>query len=219
MSQHPQHTRVMLVDDTPARAAMLEQALVDCGFEVVCRMASAQGLMKQVAEHQPDVVIVDIESPDRDMLEHMTVLNQHLPKPVIMFAEQGDSNTIDRAIRAGVSAYVVDGLNPERVRSIVDVAVARFREFQALRNELQQTRTRLADRQVIEKAKALLIQHRQMDEDEAYHAMRKLAMDRSQRLVDVANDIVSVLGLLAPKSQRTRINENQSDPGLYAAHR
>ena len=204
MSQHPQHTRVMLVDDTPARAAMLEQALVDCGFEVVCRMASAQGLMKQVAEHQPDVVIVDIESPDRDMLEHMTVLNQHLPKPVIMFAEQGDSNTIDRAIRAGVSAYVVDGLNPERVRSIVDVAVARFREFQALRNELQQTRTRLADRQVIEKAKALLIQHRQMDEDEAYHAMRKLAMDRSQRLVDVANDIVSVLGLLAPKTQRTR---------------
>jgi len=204
MSQHPQHTRVMLVDDTPARAAMLEQALVDCGFEVVCRMASAQGLMKQVAEHQPDVVIVDIESPDRDMLEHMTVLNQHLPKPVIMFAEQGDSNTIDRAIRAGVSAYVVDGLNPDRVRSIVDVAVARFREFQALRNELQQTRTRLADRQVIEKAKALLIQHRQMDEDEAYHAMRKLAMDRSQRLVDVANDIVSVLGLLAPKTQRTR---------------
>ncbi|HBM24853.1 MAG: ANTAR domain-containing protein [Alcanivorax sp.] len=194
----------MLVDDTPARAAMLEQALTDCGFQVICRMASAQGLMKQVAEHQPDVVIVDIESPDRDMLEHMTVLNQHLPKPVIMFAEQGDSNTIDRAIRAGVSAYVVDGLNPERVRSIVDVAVARFREFQALRNELQQTRTRLADRQVIDKAKALLIQHRQMDEDEAYHAMRKLAMDRSQKLVDVANDIVSVLGLLAPKSQRTR---------------
>ena len=194
----------MLVDDTPARAAMLEQALTDCGFQVICRMASAQGLMKQVAEHQPDVVIVDIESPDRDMLEHMTVLNQHLPKPVIMFAEQGDSNTIDRAIRAGVSAYVVDGLNPERVRSIVDVAVARFREFQALRNELQQTRTRLADQQVIDKAKALLIQHRQMDEDEAYHAMRKLAMDRSQKLVDVANDIVSVLGLLAPKSQRTR---------------
>lgn len=193
----------MLVDDTPARAAMLEQALTDCGFEVVCRMASAQGLMKQVAEHQPDVVIVDIESPDRDMLEHMTVLNQHLPKPVIMFAEQGDSNTIDRAIRAGVSAYVVDGLNPDRVRSIVDVAVARFREFQALRNELRQTRTRLADRQVIDKAKALLIRHRQMDEDEAYHAMRKLAMDRGQRLVDVANDIVSVLGLLAPKSQRT----------------
>lgn len=204
MSEPPQHTRVMLVDDTPARAAMLEQALTDCGFQVICRMASAQGLMKQVAEHQPDVVIVDIESPDRDMLEHMTVLNQHLPKPVIMFAEQGDSHTIDRAIRAGVSAYVVDGLNPERVRSIVDVAVARFREFQALRNELQQTRTRLADRQVIDKAKALLIQHRQMDEDEAYHAMRKLAMDRSQKLVDVANDIVSVLGLLAPKSQRTR---------------
>jgi response regulator NasT len=204
VSDQPQHTRVMLVDDTPARAAMLEQALTDCGFQVICRMASAQGLMKQVAEHQPDVVIVDIESPDRDMLEHMTVLNQHLPKPVIMFAEQGDSNTIDRAIRAGVSAYVVDGLNPERVRSIVDVAVARFREFQALRNELQQTRTRLADRQVIDKAKALLIQHRQMDEDEAYHAMRKLAMDRSQKLVDVANDIVSVLGLLAPKSQRTR---------------
>jgi response regulator NasT len=204
MSERLNDTRVMLVDDTPARAAMLEQALVDCGCEVVCRLSTAQGLMKQVAEHQPDVVIVDLESPDRDMLEHMTVLNQHIPKPVIMFAEQGDSNTIDRAIRAGVSAYVVDGLNPDRVRPIIDVAVARFREFQALREELQTTRTRLADRQVIEKAKALLIQHRNMGEDEAYHAMRKLAMDRSQRLVDVANDIISVLDLLSPKAQGKR---------------
>lgn len=190
-------TTVMLVDDTPARAAMLEQALRDCGCQVVCRLSSAQGLMKKVAEHQPDVVIVDIESPDRDMLEHMTVLHQHIPKPVIMFAEQGDTPTIDRAIRAGVSAYVVDGLNPDRVRPIIDVAVARFREFQALRTELQETRTRMADREIIQKAKALLIQHRKMSEDEAYHAMRKLAMNRSQRLVDVARDILSVLDLLS----------------------
>lgn len=190
--------RVMLVDDTRERAALLEQALVDAGFEVVCSLTSAQGLMKQVADHEPDVVIVDLESPDRDMLEHMSVLNEHIPRPVVMFAEEGDSSTIEKAIRAGVSAYVVDGLEPDRVRPIIDVAVARFREFQALRHELEDTRTRLADRQVIDRAKALLIQHRKLGEEEAYHAMRKLAMNNSRRLVDVANDIIAMLGTDTP---------------------
>jgi response regulator NasT len=188
----------MLVDDTRERAALVEQALADAGFEVVCSLTSAQGLMKQVADHEPDVVIVDLDSPDRDMLEHMSILNEHIPRPVVMFAEQGDSSTIEKAIRSGVSAYVVDGLEPDRVRPIIDVAVARFREFQALRHELEDTRTRLADRQVIDRAKALLIQHRKLGEEEAYHAMRKLAMNNSRRLVDVARDIVDMLGTDTP---------------------
>lgn len=189
-------TRIMLVDDQPARAAILERALLDAGCEVIARLASAQGLMKKVIEAQPDVIIIDIESPDRDMLEHMTVLNQHNPKPVIMFSDEDDPATIEKAVRAGVSAYVVDGLNPSRVKSIMAVAVARFREFQALRGELEKTRNQLADRTVLDEAKAILMKQKHMTEEEAYHAMRKMAMDRGQRITDVARNIISVMNLL-----------------------
>ncbi|MCY0966553.1 ANTAR domain-containing response regulator [Parathalassolituus penaei] len=197
-SDHPSgpSTRIMLVDDQPARAAILEQALIDAGCEVIARLSSAQGLMKKVVEHQPDVIIIDIESPDRDMLEHMTVLNQHNPKPVIMFSDEDDPATIEKAVRAGVSAYVVDGLNPSRVKSIMAVAVARFREFQALRGELEKTRNQLQDRRLMDEAKAILMKQKNMTEDEAYHAMRKMAMDRGQRLTDVARNIISVMNLL-----------------------
>jgi len=187
--------KIMLVDDQPARAAILEQALTDAGCTVVARLSSAQGLMKRVEEHQPDAIIIDIESPDRDMLEHMSVLNQHNPKPVIMFSDEDDSSTIEKAIRAGVSAYIVDGLNPKRVKSIMDVAVARFREFQALRGELEKTKNQLADRKLLDEAKSLLMKHKNLNEEEAYHAMRKMAMDRGQRMVDVAKNIISVMNL------------------------
>jgi response regulator NasT len=188
--------RVMLVDDTPTRSAILEQALLDQGLIVVCRLESAQGLIKNVEIHQPDIIIMDLESPDRDTLESMTVLNQHNPKPVIMFSEEGDSKIISQAIQAGVSAYIVDGINPRRVKPILDVAIARFREYQALRKELKQTRDQLADRKIIDKAKGLLMKTKGLDEDQAYHAMRKMAMDQSKPLVDVAQNILSVMELL-----------------------
>ncbi|CCK77233.1 Response regulator NasT [Oleispira antarctica RB-8] len=188
--------RVMLVDDTPTRSAILEQALLDQGLIVVCRLESAQGLIKNVEIHQPDIIIMDLESPDRDTLENMTVLNQHNPKPVIMFSEEGDSQIIFQAIQAGVSAYIVDGLNPHRVKPILDVAIARFREYQALRKELKQTRDQLADRKIIDKAKGLLMKTKGLDEEQAYHAMRKMAMDQSKPLVDIAQNILSVMEFL-----------------------
>lgn len=190
--------RVMLVDDTPTRSALLEQALLDQGLLVVCRLESAQGLIKNVEIHQPDIIIMDLESPDRDTLENMTILNQHNPKPVIMFSGEGDSAIISQAVQAGVSAYVVDGLNPNRVKAILDVAIARFREYQALRKELKNTRDQLADRKVIDKAKGLLMKAKDLDEEQAYHAMRKMAMDQSKPLVEIAHNILSVLELLTP---------------------
>jgi len=190
--------RVMLVDDTPTRSALLEQALLDQGLTVVCRLESAQGLIKNVEVHQPDIIIMDLESPDRDTLENMTVLNQHNPKPVIMFSDEGDSQIISQAVQAGVSAYIVDGLNPHRVKPILDVAIARFREYQALRKELKQTRDQLADRKIIDKAKGLLMKTKGLDEEQAYHAMRKMAMDQSKPLVDIAQNILSVMELLTP---------------------
>lgn len=187
---------VMLVDDQPARAALLEQALHDHHYRVIARLSSAAGLAERVAELGPDVIIIDIESPDRDTLEHMASLHRDNPHPVVMFSEEDDTGTIERAMRAGVSAYVVDGLNPARVKTIVDVAIARFREYQALRRELEATRTQLADRKQIDRAKGLLMKHRNLSEDEAYNAMRKMAMDRSQKLAEVASNIIAVMALL-----------------------
>ena len=187
---------VMLVDDQPARAALLEQALRDHGYTVIARLSSAAGLAAEVARLGPDVIIIDTESPDRDTLENMALLNRDNPRPVVMFAAEGDTAAIERALRAGVSAYVVDGLSPGRVKAIVDVAIARFREYQALRRELEETRTQLADRKLIDRAKGLLMKHRVLDEQQAYKAMRKMAMDRGQKLAEVAGYIIAVLELL-----------------------
>ena len=188
--------RVMLVDDTPT--AILEQALRDQGLTVVCRLESAQGLIKNVEVHQPDIIIMDLESPDRDTLENMTVLNQHNPKPVIMFSDEDNSQIVSQAVQAGVSAYIIDGLNPHKVKPIMDVAIARFREYQALKKELKQTRDQLADRKIIDKAKGLLMKTRGLDEEQAYHAMRKMAMDKSKPIAEIAQNILSVMELLSP---------------------
>lgn len=188
--------KVLLVDEEPGRAAILERALLDAGYVLVSRLSSADRLIEHVAVSQPDIVIVDIDSPDRDCLENMAVLSRSNPKPVIMFSDEDNEDTIASAIKAGVSAYVADGMNPDRVRPIVQVAVARFREFQALKNELQKTRDQLADRKLIDKAKGLLMKHRNFNEDEAYHAMRKLAMERNQRLVDTARNVIEVFEML-----------------------
>ncbi|MCQ8896981.1 ANTAR domain-containing protein [Limnobacter humi] len=188
--------RVLLIDEEPGRAAILERALLDAGYELVSRLTSTHRLAEHVAASAPDIVIVDMDSPDRDSLENMAVLSRSNPKPVILFSGEDDEDTIAGAIRAGVSAYVADGMNPDRVRPIIQVAVARFREFQALKAELQQTKEQLADRKLIDKAKGLLMKHRNFSEDQAYHAMRKLAMERNQRLVDTARSVIEVFEML-----------------------
>ncbi|HKK06251.1 MAG: ANTAR domain-containing protein [Gammaproteobacteria bacterium] len=188
--------RVLLVDESVGRAAILEQALADAGHAVVGRIAASEDLQAAVQRIEPDVIIIDMDSPDRDTLEHMRGISADRPKPIVMFAEDGDSATIEEAVRAGVSAYVVDGLNPGRVKPIMEVAIARFREFQALRQELADARHSLAERKDIERAKGILMQQRNWTEDEAYQALRKLAMDRNLRLAEVARNIIAVADLL-----------------------
>ncbi|GAA0833240.1 MAG: ANTAR domain-containing protein [Marinomonas sp.] len=187
---------VMLVDNEPARAAIVEQAMLDSGYRVIRRLENARNLTQAVTESQPDMVIIDIESPDRDMLENMSRLTKDNPRPIVMFAEEDDSKYVEAAIRAGVSAYVVDGVQSGSVKALLQVAIARFREFQALRLELDSVKSQLEDRKVIEKAKGLIMKHQACDEPAAYQALRKLAMDRSQRMIDVARNVISVMELL-----------------------
>ncbi len=188
--------RVMLVDDNRNRVAILEQALQDAGYKVVARLVTGAPLLEEVRAVQPDIVIIDMESPDRDILESMRSISRDAPRPIVMFAERSDSDTIQAAVRAGVSAYVVDGLTDKRIRPIMEVAIARFREYEALRRELEQTRNQLADRKVVEQAKGLLMKRRGMDEEEAYQSLRKMAMDRNQRIAEVARNLIAMADLL-----------------------
>ena len=187
--------RVLLVDQEPDRASTLERVLRDAGYDLLGKVAPNTELLDQVRRLGPDVIIVDMALPDRDTLEYMATLTRDQPKPIVMFVDQSDETMIGRAVKAGVSAYVVDGLDPQRVKPIVDVAIAQFREFQALRDELAQTKSNLAGRKLIDRAKGLLMAERDLSEEDAYRALRKLAMDRGMRLSDVAEEILAVAKL------------------------
>lgn len=188
--------RVMLVDRSAGRAAILERALLDQGYDVVARLGENADLPASVRRLEPDIVLIDMDMPDRDILESMRTLSRETPRPVVVFAEQSDSQVIEDAVRAGVSAYVVDGLTPTRLKPIMEVAIARFREFQALRSELESARSRLADRKDVDRAKGILMKRKELSEDAAYNALRKLAMDRNLKIGDVARMLIAASDLL-----------------------
>ena len=184
--------RVIVVDDERDRAALVKAALEVDGVTVVAMLGSGAGLHAKMAELDADVIIVDIDSPDRDILEDM----RREKRPVVMFAQDGKPETIRAAVEAGVSAYVVDGLKPDRVRPVIDVAIARFAQFQDLRSQLDKAKSTLAERKQIEKAKGILMKRRKVEEDEAYGLLRRMAMDQKSRLIDVANKVIEAAELL-----------------------
>ncbi len=191
-----QPLRVLVVDSDWGRSVILEQALTDAGHVVVARVERCTELLNCAKTVESDVILVDMECPDRDALDSLSLLHRDQPQPVVLFAQRSDPETTTKAIRAGVSAYVVDGLNPHRLQPILEVAIARFREFQALRTELDDAKTKLAERKIVEKAKGLLMERKGLTEDAAYQKLRKLAMDRGQKLVEVAKSVIAVLALL-----------------------
>lgn len=186
----------MLVDRDPERGELLEEALAEAGHRVIAHLRDDCDLAAEVAERQPDVIVVDMEAPGRDVLEQMREIGRDRPKPIILFSDQRDPDYIRQAVQAGVSAYVVDGLSRERVMPIVEVAVARFLEFQALKRELEETKSMLADRKIIDKAKGLLMEKKNLSEDAAYQFMRKTAMSRNAKLADVARMLIALEDLL-----------------------
>lgn len=191
----PPALRVMLVDDNPQRATMVEERLWACGFDVILVIPSAAGLLFQIEQNRPDVVLMDLESPDRDVLESLAIINHHNPTPVVMFTQQDDPEYIKEAVTAGISTYLVGDINPDQVKPIIDVAMAQFRAFQGLREELLNTRAQLDDRKLIEQAKGLLMAHQKISEDEAHRLLTKLAMDTNQRLPAVAKTVLATLSL------------------------
>jgi len=189
--------RVMVVDDDKEREQVLRLGLEQAGYEVVAGLEPGVDLSREVEKTQPDVIIIDLHSPDRDTLEHVIVISQDQPRPIVMFSADGDSAKIRDAVSAGVSAYIVNGLSVERIDPIIQVAIARFQALQSLREELADAQTQLADRKRIERAKGILMQQKSMSEDEAYRALRKLAMDRNLKLAEVAEQLINVHKLLS----------------------
>jgi response regulator NasT len=190
--------RVLIVDQNLARATILEEGLREAGYRDLVVVRDMQNLMRRILDEQPDVILIDLENPNRDVLEQMFQVSRVVQKPVAMFVDTADRHTIEAAIEAGVSAYVVDGLRKERVQAIVEMSVSRFRAFEKLRAELDETRRQLADRKLVDRARGILMKQRALSEEEAYEAMRKAAMDNNLRLADVAQSVITAAGLLKP---------------------
>ena len=188
--------RVLVVDSSRERAAEVCAALALAGHQVAAVLSSALELSDQVLSTKPDVIFIQADSPSRDTLEHLSIMNRDCPRPVLLFSQDTDSAMIRRAVKAGVSSYVVDSVPPERLDALVEVAIAQFEEFQNLRAERDDATRKLSERIVVDRAKGVLMKARNLDEGAAYHALRKLAMERGRKLADVAQDVLDMAQLL-----------------------
>jgi len=192
----PASLRILLVESDPERAERVREALAEAGESDVVVFSGRRVLARDVAETMPDVVLVDIAHPSRDVLEELAQATRPMDRPVAMFVDRSDPATTRAAIEAGVSAYVVDGLRADRIRSILDAAVARFHLFQRVRSELAATKAALEERKVIDRAKGLVMKARGVSEEQAYALIRKTAMDQGKRVADVAQALVTAADLL-----------------------
>jgi len=188
--------RVLIVDQNVVRASILEEGLREAGYRDVIVVRDMQNLLRRILDEEPDVILIDLENPNRDVLEQMCQVSRVVSRPVAMFVDSSDAGMIESAIDAGIGAYVVDGLRKERVKAIVETTISRFRAFSRLRTELDETRQQLADRKVIDRAKGILMRERRIDEETAYQLMRKTAMSENLRLSEVARSIITAQGLL-----------------------
>lgn len=193
----PPRWRLLLIDDGAGRVDALREALAGLGCEVVGVIDSPLPIHDCVQRLQPDVVIVDSDSPSRDTLEHLAVLSARMPRPVVVFTDDPDRALMQRALAAGVSAYVVAGMQPQRIAPVLDVAIARFEQEAALKAELAQARQQLLARKRIEQAKGILMRERGLDEASAYAQLRRLAMDRQLGLAELAQRIIDAKSLLS----------------------
>lgn len=182
---------VVLIDDNPTRAEIVERGLRDAGYVLLARLDGTYDLATRVGVLQPDVIVVSIDSPGRDAIEDLRRTTEQQPRPIALFADRSDPATIAAGMEAGVSAYVVKGLTQDRVQPVVDVAVAHFNRYHAMREELERARLSLVERKTVDRAKGLLMEQKGIGEEAAYKLLRKLAMDQNKRIGEVAQDLLT----------------------------
>lgn len=190
---------ILVIDENRIRAAVIEAGLRDAGHERVVLVHDVTGIAARIAEIEPDVIVIDLENPNRDMLENMFQLSRAVKRPIAMFVDRSDRASIEAAVEAGVSAYIVDGLRQERVKSILDMAVSRFNAFSRMARELEEARGELQSRKQVDKAKRILMQSRGLSEEEAYTLLRKTAMNQNRKISEIADSLITAAGLLGPQ--------------------
>jgi len=188
--------RILLVDQNVTRASILEEGLREAGYTHVSVVRDMQNLLRRIVDADPDVIFIDLENPNRDVLEQMFQVSRCVQRPIAMFVDHSDTDMIRAAVESGVGAYVVDGLRKERVKSILDMAVSRFNAFSQLRDELERAKQELEDRKIVERAKGILMKERGLTEEAAYSLLRKAAMNENRRVADVAQSLVTATRLL-----------------------
>jgi len=187
---------ILVIDENRIRAAIIESGLREAGHDRVTVINEIKGLASQIEVLRPDVIVIDIENPQRDMMEHLFQLTRCVDRPIAMFVDRSDTASIEAAVEAGVSAYIVDGLRKERVKPILDMAVSRFNAFSRLQRELTDAKTALEERKLIDRAKGILMQTRRFSEQEAYALLRQTAMNEKKKLADIAQSVVTAAALL-----------------------
>jgi response regulator NasT len=188
--------RILIVDQNVMRASILEDGLREAGYAKVTVLRDMQNLMRRIVDIDPDVIFIDLENPNRDVLEQMFQVSRSVRRPIAMFVDRSDTDMIEAAVDAGVGAYVVDGLRKERIKSVLDTAVSRFNSFNRLREELDRAKAALDERKLVERAKGILMKERGITEEVAYSLMRKAAMNESRRISEVAQSVVTAARLL-----------------------
>ena len=187
--------KIAIVDESPIRAAILEDGLREAGFTQVERIAETRNLLARVYAMDPDVILIDLESPSRDVLEQMFQMSRAVKRPIAMFVDQSDAASIEAAVDAGVSAYIVDGLKKERITSILDLCISRFNAFSRLQGELDQAKDALQERKVIDRAKGVLMKLKKLSEEDAYALLRKTAMNEHKKIVEIAQSVLTAAEL------------------------
>jgi two-component system, response regulator / RNA-binding antiterminator len=188
--------KIVIVDENPVRAAILADGLREAGFTHVVRVDETANLLARIYPIDPDVILIDLENPSRDVLEQMFQVSRAVKRPIAMFVDQSDTASIQASVDAGVSAYIVDGLKKERVKPILDLCISRFNAFARLQAELDKTRTALEERKVIDRAKGILMKAKKISEEDAYALLRKTAMNENRKIADVAQSVVTAAELL-----------------------
>jgi response regulator NasT len=187
---------ILVIDENRIRASIIEAGLRDAGHDRVTLVHDVTGIAKRIADLQPDVIVIDLENPNRDMLENMFQLSRAVKRPIAMFVDRSDTASIEAAVEAGVSAYVVDGLRKERIKPILDMAVSRFNAFSRMARDLEEARGELEGRKLIDRAKGILMKSRGLSEQEAYALLRKSAMNQNCKISEIARSLVTAADLL-----------------------
>jgi len=187
--------KIVIVDKNPIRAAILEDGLRESGHVQVVRIDETSHLLQRIYTIDPDVILIDLENPSRDVLEQMFQVSRAVKRPVAMFVDQSDRASIEAAVDAGVSAYIVGGLRKDRVQNILDLCISRFNSFAKLENELERARSALEDRKIIDRAKGILMKAKNLNEETAYAMMRKTAMNENKKIAEVAQSVITAAEL------------------------